>query len=93
MTDNNKFMEGLNDAIFVGADNFVRHKPENEPEVKILRFHHLEFYTADALNTMKRFSMGLGMKLVAKSDQETGMYDIIFLSMSFWKFINYCYSF
>jgi 4-hydroxyphenylpyruvate dioxygenase len=35
-------------------------------------FHHVEFYCGDATNTYKRFLLGLGMELVAKSDQSSG---------------------
>ncbi|KAG5182195.1 p-hydroxyphenylpyruvate dioxygenase [Tribonema minus] len=35
-------------------------------------FHHIEFYCGDAINTASRFSWGLGMPMVAKSDQSTG---------------------
>ena len=35
-------------------------------------FHHIEFYCGDATNTFKRFMHGLGMTLLAKSDQSTG---------------------
>lgn len=65
-------MEGISDAVFVGATNFVRQKPNSAPELTIKRFHHLEFYTADASTTMKAFSIGLGLKVMAKSDQSTG---------------------
>lgn len=36
------------------------------------RFHHIEFYCADATTSYKRFLYGLGMNLVAKSDLTTG---------------------
>ncbi|EKU23402.1 4-hydroxyphenylpyruvate dioxygenase, partial [Nannochloropsis gaditana CCMP526] len=36
------------------------------------RFHHLEFYCGDATNTSRRFSWGLGLSQVAKSDNSTG---------------------
>lgn len=39
---------------------------------KVRKFHHVEFWCGDASNTWRRFSWGLGMNLVAKSDQSTG---------------------
>ncbi|CAM9725002.1 unnamed protein product, partial [Ectocarpus sp. 8 AP-2014] len=36
------------------------------------KFHHVEFYCGDATAAASRFVWGLGMKLVAKSDQSTG---------------------
>lgn len=36
------------------------------------KFHHVEFWCGDASNSWRRFSWGLGMNLVAKSDQSTG---------------------
>jgi hypothetical protein len=38
----------------VGYDNFVRHNPKSD-KFDIHRFHHVEFYTADATMTYKRF--------------------------------------
>lgn len=35
-------------------------------------FHHVEFYCFDAKTTYKRFLLGLGMNLIAKSDLSTG---------------------
>lgn len=35
-------------------------------------FHHIEFYCGDATNTCRRFQLGLGMNIVAKSDLSTG---------------------
>jgi len=55
----------------VGYDNFVRSNP-NSDRFKIHKFDHLEFYCGDALNTYSRFSWGLGMTLVAKSNASTG---------------------
>lgn len=55
----------------VGFHNFVRHNPMSD-RFPVLRFHHLEFFCGDASNTWRRFSWGLGMSLVAKSDQSTG---------------------
>ncbi|GFR45369.1 hypothetical protein Agub_g6744 [Astrephomene gubernaculifera] len=54
----------------VGYDNFVRHNPKSD-KFAIHKFHHIEFWCADATNTYKRFQHGLGMTLVAKSDQST----------------------
>lgn len=33
------------------------------------KFHHVEFYCGDATAMAKRFVYGLGMSIVAKSDQ------------------------
>lgn len=37
----------------------------------VQRFHHIEFWTADATSAAKRFGWGLGMPQVAKSDLST----------------------
>lgn len=55
----------------VGYENFKRHNPRSD-KFKIHKFHHIEFWCADATNTFKRFQHGLGMTLVAKSDHSTG---------------------
>ncbi|DBA02629.1 TPA: hypothetical protein N0F65_012001, partial [Lagenidium giganteum] len=54
----------------VGHQNFVRHNPMSD-KFEVKKFHHVEFYTSDATNVYKRFSWGLGMKLIGKSDQST----------------------
>lgn len=58
-------------AGLVGFANFKRHNPMSD-KFASSRFHHIEFYCADATTTYNRFSWGLGMTLVAKSDQSTG---------------------
>lgn len=55
----------------VGHTNFVRHNPRSD-RFGVRKFHHVEFWCADATNTYKRFQHGLGMTLVAKSDHSTG---------------------
>eukprot|EP00877_Chromochloris_zofingiensis_P009722 jgi/Chrzof1/5002/Cz15g08050.t1 len=55
----------------VGYNNFKRHNPHTD-KFGIHRFHHIEFWCGDATNCYKRFQHGLGMTLVAKSDQSTG---------------------
>ncbi len=55
----------------VGAQNFVRHNPRTD-RFHVKGFHSIEFWCSDATNTFKRFQHGLGMPLVAKSDQSTG---------------------
>ncbi|KAL2493705.1 phytoene desaturation 1 [Forsythia ovata] len=55
----------------VGYNNFVRANPRSDL-FSVKRFHHVEFWCGDATNTAKRFSWGLGMPLVAKSDLSTG---------------------
>lgn len=54
-----------------GCERFVRHNPHSDL-FGVQRFHHIEFWCGDASNTWRRFSWGLGMHLVAKSDQTTG---------------------
>jgi 4-hydroxyphenylpyruvate dioxygenase len=48
-----------------------RHNPRTD-RFPVRRFHHVEFWTADATTSARRFAAGLGMTLVAKSDQSTG---------------------
>ena len=55
----------------VGFSNFVRVNPKSD-RFKVNRFHHVEFWCMDATNTARRFSWGLGMPIVAKSDLSTG---------------------
>ncbi|GJP66376.1 hypothetical protein CLOP_g23309 [Closterium sp. NIES-67] len=50
---------------------FLRSNPRTD-KFKVDRFHHIEFWCGDATNTYGRFSWGLGLPLVAKSDQTTG---------------------
>eukprot|EP00250_Pteridium_aquilinum_P020873 c24974_g2_i1 orf=180-1487(+) len=59
------------DFSLVGCRNFVRRNPFSD-RFSVQRFHHIEFWCGDASNTWRRFSWGLGMSLVAKSDQATG---------------------
>ncbi|KAL3633793.1 4-hydroxyphenylpyruvate dioxygenase [Castilleja foliolosa] len=55
----------------VGFKSFVRTNPRSDT-FPVHRFHHIEFWCGDATNTALRFSWGLGMPLVAKSDLSTG---------------------
>lgn len=55
----------------VGFKNFVRTNPKSD-RFQVKRFHHVEFWCTDATNTARRFSWGLGMPIVAKSDLSTG---------------------
>ncbi|PRW55993.1 4-hydroxyphenylpyruvate dioxygenase [Chlorella sorokiniana] len=55
----------------VGASNFKRSNPRSDL-FPMHKFDHLEFWCADATTTSGRFGFGLGMTLVAKSDQSTG---------------------
>ncbi|KAA8524161.1 hypothetical protein F0562_010408 [Nyssa sinensis] len=55
----------------VGFAQFQRNNPESD-RFRVKRFHHIEFWCADATNTARRFSWGLGMPIVAKSDLSTG---------------------
>ncbi|OVA07368.1 Glyoxalase/fosfomycin resistance/dioxygenase domain [Macleaya cordata] len=55
----------------VGYTNFVRTNPKSD-RFRVKRFHHVEFWCTDATNSARRFSWGLGMPIVAKSDLSTG---------------------
>ncbi|KAI3839144.1 hypothetical protein MKX03_032774 [Papaver bracteatum] len=55
----------------VGHANFIRTNPKSD-RFPVKRFHHLEFWCADAINVDQRFSYGLGMLMTAKSDLSTG---------------------
>lgn len=43
-----------------------------EDKINAIKFHHVEFYCGDATSTYKRFMLGLGMDVIAKSDLSTG---------------------
>ncbi|GLU03995.1 hypothetical protein SLE2022_211620 [Rubroshorea leprosula] len=51
----------------VGFSKFVRTNPKSD-KFKVKKFHHVGFWCSDATNTARRFSWGLGMQMVAKSD-------------------------
>ncbi|KAG9132196.1 hypothetical protein Leryth_017053 [Lithospermum erythrorhizon] len=55
----------------VGYKNFVRTNPRSDL-FNVKRFHHIEFWCGDAINVACRFSWGLGMPIVSKSDLSTG---------------------
>ncbi|XVF71219.1 hypothetical protein PTKIN_Ptkin12aG0018500 [Pterospermum kingtungense] len=59
------------DFKLVGFSDFVRSNPKSD-RFTVKRFHHLEFWCTDATNAARRFSWGLGMRFVAKSDLSTG---------------------
>ncbi|KAF4397330.1 hypothetical protein G4B88_027070 [Cannabis sativa] len=59
------------DYKLVGFSKFVRTNPKSD-RFTVKRFHHVEFWCGDATNTARRFSWGLGMPIVAKSDLSTG---------------------
>ncbi|XP_068655963.1 4-hydroxyphenylpyruvate dioxygenase [Aristolochia californica] len=61
----------INSFKLVGYSNFVRHNPRSD-RFTVRRFHHVEFWCSDATNVSRRFSFGLGMPIVAKSDISTG---------------------
>jgi len=66
--------EGLNAAHtrkLVGHAAFKRHNPLSD-KFPSQKFEHVEFYCGDATTTSRRFGYGLGMTLIAKSDQGTG---------------------
>ncbi|ETI53876.1 4-hydroxyphenylpyruvate dioxygenase [Phytophthora nicotianae P1569] len=60
-----------NNMKLVGCKNFVRHNPMTD-RFDVHKFHHIEFYCADATNVARRFAWGLGMGQIGKSDQSTG---------------------
>ena len=55
----------------VGYDKFKRSNPRSD-KFEILCFHHIEFYCSDSTNVSRRFSHGLGMPIVATSNNSTG---------------------
>lgn len=55
----------------MGCEHFIRHNPMSD-KFSVHRFHHLEFYCADATTTANRFAFGLGMPISAKTDLSTG---------------------
>jgi 4-hydroxyphenylpyruvate dioxygenase len=55
----------------VGHANFVRHNPMSD-RFNMIKFHHIEYWTSDAVNTGRRFTWGLGMHEVAASNLSTG---------------------
>ncbi|WOL12260.1 hypothetical protein Cni_G21026 [Canna indica] len=55
----------------LGFERFVRENPRTD-RFPVLGFHHIEFWVADATTAAGRFSFGLGMPLVARSDLSTG---------------------
>ena len=55
----------------VGCKNFVRKNPFSD-RFPVHTFHHIEFWCGDVSNTWRRFSWGLGMSPIAKSEQSTG---------------------
>ncbi|KAK9088130.1 hypothetical protein Scep_027212 [Stephania cephalantha] len=55
----------------VGHSRFVRSNPRSD-RFGVKGFHHVEFWCTDATNVSRRFSWGLGLPLVAKSDLSTG---------------------
>ncbi|KAD7479664.1 hypothetical protein E3N88_02800 [Mikania micrantha] len=55
----------------VGFNNFIRKNPMSD-KFTVKSFHHIEFWCSDATNTARRFSWGLGMPIVKKSDLSTG---------------------
>ncbi|RZC56997.1 hypothetical protein C5167_015849 [Papaver somniferum] len=54
-----------------GHANFVRTNPKSA-RFRVKKFHHIEFWCGNAINSAQRFSFGLGMPIVAKSDLTTG---------------------
>nr|QCQ84273.1 putative 4-hydroxyphenylpyruvate dioxygenase [Ambrosia artemisiifolia] len=55
----------------VGFKNFIRNNPMSD-KFAVKSFHHIEFWCSDATNAARRFSWGLGMPILYKSDLSTG---------------------
>ncbi|KAI3940177.1 hypothetical protein MKW92_019674 [Papaver armeniacum] len=55
----------------VGHGNFTRTNPRSD-RFQVKKFHHVEFWCSDATNAAKRFSYGLGIPIIEKSDLSTG---------------------
>ncbi|XP_030462852.2 4-hydroxyphenylpyruvate dioxygenase-like [Syzygium oleosum] len=68
---NDGITTGSDDFKLVGFSNFVRSNPRSD-SFPVRRFHHVEFWCTDATNASRRFSWGLGMPVVAKSDLSIG---------------------
>jgi len=57
----------------VGFDHFMANRTNPMTDkFDILRFHHIEFWCGDATQASHRFTWGLGMPEVARSDMSTG---------------------
>ena len=59
------------ESLLKGYAQFVRSNPKSD-KFATIGFDHVEFYCGDATFAHKRFSYGLGMNLVSKSDFSTG---------------------
>ena len=66
-----KQQSGSSSSFLAGFANFKRENPMSD-KFNVKKFHHLEFYCGDALNTYKRFMLALGMEFIAKTDLSTG---------------------
>lgn len=60
-----------NELKLVGFKNFKRHNPLSD-KFEVKKFHHVEFWCADATSASKHFRFSLGMTAVAKQDLTTG---------------------
>ncbi|KAI3943558.1 hypothetical protein MKW92_024456 [Papaver armeniacum] len=69
----NKEMNQEHKFKLVGYKNFIRQNPKSD-KFGVKKFHHIEFWCSDATNTSRRFSWGLGMPIIAKSDLSTANY-------------------
>lgn len=61
---------GVIDSVGEQEAHPIRHNPRSD-KFGVRRFHHIEFWVADATAAAKRFGWGLGLALVAKSDHST----------------------
>eukprot|EP00889_Picochlorum_renovo_P000040 jgi/Picre1/27070/NNA_000040.t1 len=57
-------------SVLTGYKGFTRSNPMSD-RFNVKKFDHVEFWCGDAVNTSRRFGFGLGMTMVAKSDQGT----------------------
>lgn len=57
----------------VGFDEFMRNRTNPmSDKFSVERFHHLEFWCSDATQASHRFTWGMGMPMVGKTDLTTG---------------------
>ena len=76
-SDEEEDLEMGQDAVLGGSQGLVgfnkfKHDNPRSDKFEVLGFHHIDFWCGDATCVSKRFSWGLGMPTVAKSDQTTG---------------------
>lgn len=73
MTGHKDHKESGQKRKMVGYDHFMANRTNPMTDkFDIKRFHHVEFYCSDATQASHRFTWGLGMPEVARSDMSTG---------------------